>query len=349
MVRRLVLLGSVLLATVVGYAAVRPLPYRLQGPGLVLPCREWVLTCGPEGQFAATLHDHAKGTVEASRVATFARGDRVAFQRAAPLRAGAPVVAGDTVGRLWSSELELQQITLQGELAAELAALARDQAGDRPAQIRLAELGVRRAEEEQAQQHRRVERMQRLLGRNAVSATDLEEAVNLLALHEVEMERAAAALGLARSPERSGELDWRRARIQALERQLETLGRWVAETQLVTPLSGRVAGAPSGDTLAVVQDTSAYLVLIPVRWEERGSLALGQRVEVAVGPGQGPAVARIASVGRTAHMASGRAYLAVRALVEEGGEALLPGLVVRCSLCASPLVGWEYLRRSLVL
>ena len=322
------------------------LPYSVDMPGRAVPRQEWVLVRGPDGQLISTLSDHLRGRAETYEVADFERGDHVSFRLHPSLVAGMAVAAGDTIGLTRSSELERRLSELRGQLNTELASLARSQSGEKESVIQEAQLRLTHARTRAEQQRKEVARLQALFSRDLVAEVDLEIAANTLKLYEIQIDMATAQLHTARTGAREPEVDWIRARIAAFREEIEVNARRRQTAALKSPLSGRFVGALSGDTLAVIQDMAAYVVFLPVPWKDRHCVAPGQSVEMLIDGSSEVLKGRIEYLAPKAHTAvNGQQFLVARALVEDAGAEMAPGLIVRASVACAPVGPLEYLRR----
>ena len=321
------------------------LPCTIQTPGKVVPRQEWVLLRGPDGQLISTLSDHLQGRAESYAVTGFERSDHAHFQLHPSLSVGAAIAAGDTIGQIFSSESERQLTELRGQLAAELATLSLAQTGEKKSVIRAARLRRDQARVQTEQQRREVARLQALFDRDLVAAADLEIAATALKLDEIQIDIDAAQLQTALTGAREQEVEWIRARIAALQKEIDVLARRQKTATLRAPLPGCFVGALSGDTLAVIQDTTAYVILLPVSWKDRRQVTLEQQVEIRIDDSFEPLTGRIETLDRIAHTAlNGRQFLNARALVDEVAD-LAPGLLVHCSIPCPPVDLLGYLWR----
>ena len=320
------------------------LPCAIQTPGKVFPQQEWVLVRGRDGQFTATLFDHLQGRVESYEVASFERGDYGHFRLHPGLIIGTAMAAGDTIGQLFSSAVERQLIELRGRLRVEQTALALAQTGEPETVVREARLRLEKARTQAEQQRREVARLQALFNRKLAVLADLEIAQTRLKLDLLRSDIAAAQLETALAGAKEEELDWIRARIAALRENLDALSRHRHAAILRAPVAGRFAGAFSGDTLAVIQDTTAYVLRLPIRWDLRPQVAPGQTVATPIkGRTASGVLARLESMAHSAP--DGQQYLTAVAHFANSTTDLIPGLVVPCSISCSPLSLFEYLRR----
>lgn len=336
------------LGGIIGVMALAPgwleLPCTLEAPGKVVPQREWVLVRGPDGQLISTLSDHLSGRTESCAVVAFDRGDYGTFHLHPTLAIGAAVALGDTIGQIYSHELERQLADLRGQLATELASLALARTGEKESVIQEARLRLEQARLQAEQQRREVTRLQALFDQNLVAGAELEIAMTTLKVQELQFAIAAAQLQTAQTGAREAEVEWIRTRTAALQEELDLLERRAEIATLCAPLRGRFAGAFSGDTLAVIQDTAAYVVLMPVRWTNRSQLAPGQTVELQIEGSAARPTGAIEYLDRIARTAlDGRQFLSARVLVADSTATLVPGLVVRCAIHCPPVSLIEYL------
>jgi|APSaa5957512622_1039677.scaffolds.fasta_scaffold16278_3 hypothetical protein len=349
MARLLPLLFAIPLLAIGLFYVPAEFPCRIEMSGKIVPHREWFLIRGEDGQMVSTLRDHLRGTVDGFEVATFERADRVAFKRHSLFIPGTAIAAGDTVGKIDSRELERQWKQLRGELTVELAALEMDSAGDEPAALREARLELDYARLQETYQEKQVERVNALLQREVATPIELETAENALALSGIRIDIAAAQLKIASTGAREQEQDWRRARIEALRDELKLFAARLEDAVITAPLNGRIAAVASGDTLAAIQDTASYVILLPARWSDRGYLAPGQQIEIQVDGRQETITGAIKELGHTAFAFNGKQFFKVKAIITDDCGQLAPGLVVRCSISTDPLEPWEFVQREFAL
>ncbi len=196
-------------------------------------------------------------------------------------------------------------------------------------------------------QEKEVERLKGLWRQQMISNAELEEAKNILALQQIQESRGRAQVQAVESGSKEEELDWRRSRILVLQEELNILGERLEKSVIHTPIGGRVATLAAGDTIAVVHDTTAYIALVPIRWRERVRVVPQQRVEVPIEGANRTVSGRIIQLGKTVHTVGSQQFFATKVIIEEGGEVLAPGLVVRCSIIEKPVSPWELVRRLL--
>ena len=347
MLRTSVFIAVILLAVLVGLFAPIKIPYAIECSGKIVPLREWRVVRGQDGQVLSILYDNAAGRVRSYSVLDVERGDNARVEIYPTAALGASVTAGEEIGHVHSRELERQLARLQGELAVAEAELKLFSGGEKEAVVDEARTRLLQVRTRVAQERRILARLQTLFARNVASKEDLELAEDALVLDSIQVEIATAKLRAAQMGARSEQIELGRARLAALQGEIGVLEERLSANGLVVPLSGLVVNFFSGDTLVVVQDTTGYAAALPVQWQERDYLAVGQPVEVVVRGRSAPLSATVRHIGRTAFLLNGAQFFGATAQVAAGSAGLVAGLVVRCSIPCGSVEPIEYMRRIL--
>lgn len=335
--------AGVLLALGALFAPVE-IPDRVEGMARVLPAQEWILARTATGAVTSTLRDHRTGAVSTVFAAEPARGDAVRFELE-PVASSEAVEAGDVVGVVASGEAALRLSVVRGEIDQAQAELRLSLAGSKEDIVEAARQDVRRAEVERAQAEATAVRARGLFARGLTAAQALEEAESAVGVAEASVAAAEARVRAVASGDRVEEAAVVRARILALEREAESLVQREEMGTLVSPISGRVYRVFSPDTLLLVANTSAYRVLMPVRWSDRDRVRVGSTMTLGAGGEDGP-VARVVDVREAAAPRAGQAYLVATADVVAGGERLAPGLLVPSAIEAPAMTPLGHARRA---
>lgn len=321
------------------------IPYSIDVPGKVMAAQEWVVSKRQDGHLESALRDHAKGRVHSYAVRHLERGDEARFELHPGIAPGAGVEAGDTLGWFYSNETERQWVQLQGELASAAATLDLSRAGKKEAVVREVRERLFLAQSQLAQQQRQAARLQALLAQNMASAEEVEIAQHTARLYALQVEIAQAQLEAMQTGAREEQVELARVRLEGLRREKEVMAKRQAGATLLTPLSGKVCSSFSADTLVMVQDTSCFALFLPVKWGYRGLIAPGQAVELYTDKGSlSGTIERLDSAPR---LLEGQQVFFAVALVEDPGEHLASGLIVRCAISCAPVSLWEYLRQFL--
>lgn len=325
-------------------AGTAPAPWAIQAPGKLAPLREWTLVRGADGQLVSTLRNNLSGQLEHLEVFGVERGDHLSFDRGPAGRSGA-VRVGDTLGAVRSATRERQRVQLEGAVANALAELEVHASGEKEPEVQATQLEVARRRAQQAGHQQELARLEALAQRELVAQAVVDQARTALEVDQLQLQEATARLEVASTGAKGQELAWRSARVRGLREELALLEEDLKSNAIRTPLGGRLVELASAETLLAVHDTTAYLATLPIPWGERAELDPQGSVEITAEGLQGVLTGRIIQVEPLVHMAGGRPYVAVKALIERGTSQLGPGLVVQGVAPRRPAALWGHLRR----
>ena len=324
------LTGAALLVGVVWFAPI-DVPRTIEAPGRVLPAQEWQLTRDAAGRLTALHRDHRTGAVVSFLTTEIERGDALEFTLADHVGTRTHLAAGDTVGRLASSEHRQRLSRLAGELATSEALLQQTLAGEKAPVIEEAEQELLQAREQLALQERVAERQRQLAREQLLAAEQLEQTETQLRLYRLAVSAAEARLDALRTGARPADVALARARVQALQAELRALEDRLARSILTTPIGGTLVFSSTPDTLLSVVDASSPLVAVPLAWDVASAVAPGQPVLVDGADDGRLGEGRVVAVHPQLHDVNGRSYrLAIAEL--DLTAPLPPGLRVHCRL-----------------
>jgi hypothetical protein len=322
------------------------LPSGLDVQGQVLPVQAWYLTRDPDGNLIATLHSYRAGAVVAYTAASVARGDVVALSVDPTLLQRGYTTAGDTVGVLLSGEASYVLAQLAGQLRTAEATLRLYETGEKTALIEEARQRLLRLEEERTQLARTLARKQELHARAFLPDEELELAASTLRQLERSVAEAQAHLEVVQTGARPEQVALAQTQVQALQDETQALRHRLARNTFVVPISGPILHTASPDTLLVVADTSDYVVIMPVRWEDRAQAAIGQAVTFRTD--NATLSGTVVHQDPIAQPLNGGSYLLVTATVDgPSGGQILPGVRVRCTLSGEALSPGAWLLKAL--
>jgi hypothetical protein len=322
-------------------------PSSISADGKILPAREWTLVRDGDGSIGSLLHDHLRGRLESYSVSRFERGDAVRMRLKPGIEPRAHVTAGDTIAFISSNETERQLARLSGDLAATLASLDLVRSGEKAPVVGEAEMYLQRARERVRYQESELERLKPLHQRRLISAQDLEAAESQYRILEAEVAVAAARLVAVSTGAKPEQIELARRRTEALQREIETVQDRLEQFTVTAPLSGVVTRSFGADTLLSVRDTSAFLVIMPIRVSDHDRLAPGQPVTVRVPQMAAAVPARVYQLGDTVHLLGGEQVVLVTAVIERPPAGMMPGAFARCSIEQGRLPLRTYVKQSL--
>lgn len=319
-------------------------PHRISLTGRLRPVQEWMLVRDADGNVEGQLRNHAWGRTDVFTANRFVRGEAVRLTLHPERLPATAVAVGDTVASIYSSAIAAEEVLHYGSLATALATLDLFAAGEKEAVVREAEEMLAGAEAQRRQQENEVQRLQILHERALISEQMLEQAQSLLQVLEAGVEAARARLDVVRTGARAQELDVARTEVAALRDGLDLLRQRMAFLTITSPIAGRVTRSYGSDTLLVVQDTSAFTLTMPVRWEEQRRLVPGHRVAVQVPGLDEPLRGRLLQTGDEIRVVGGDQVLLATALIEDVPPGLVPGALVPCTITLDTVPLWTYLK-----
>lgn len=324
------LAGGMLL--VLGHLNEWSVPQSVTTQGRIVPAAEWMLVKDSDGTLTTMLYDYASGSARSYAVSQFERGDAVEFTLNDRVMGNGPIGAGDTIGYIRSNETERRLAQLRGELTTAVAALNLSQAGQKESIVVAAERRLRYAHEQRNRQARIVERLEPQRERGFISAEEFDEAESALRLYELNISIAEAEVEAASTGDRHQQIDMDRSRVSALEQEIAMLERRVQDHTLVSPIAGRFRRSFSSDTLLIVSDVSSHIVFMPVRWQDRNRIEVGQQVTVTVQGDRTRMEATVVEIDSAVRTVSGQPTIVAVARLENSPFPDVAGITVRCTV-----------------
>ncbi len=319
------------------------LPYSITVPGKIVPAREWVVVQSRDGILSSVMYDNVMNYSESSGSMQVNRGDQSFFRFQRDAIASGSVAAGDTIGSVYSYDLELMRAQLKGELGTALAMLALYESGEKEPLVREARFKLDYAEMQVEQQKKEIARLNRLAEKSMIPPAEMERQETALKLYEIKVETAKAALNTLETGYKKEQIDLEHAHIQALRDQIEVLEKRLAYSHIIAPITGRLVHSTASDTLAIVQDTARYVVVLPVKWRDRNLLKLHEKVTVRIEGLRARPVCEVSHISTDVWMMGGSHLVRVAAILDDTVRELSPGLGARCSIACQPVGLFQYL------
>ena len=273
------------------------IPYTMHAPGKIQPWKEWVLVRSDDGILSATIMNHQLDFAESCGNTQTDRGDQASFRFHPAVMTRESVSAGDTIGFVYSYDVEFEWAQLKGELRTEMATLALYEAGEKESLVREARLKFDYAKKQVEQQRREIARLHSLAEKSMIPEAEMEREQTELQLFEIQANTAEAALNSVQTGYKKEQIDVTRARIQSLREEIYVMEKRMRYSTILTPIDGRVFRTAGSDTLAVIQDTTRYVLVLPVKWKDRKLLLPNQKVTITVDGIDIPVAGRIERVG----------------------------------------------------
>lgn len=321
------------------------LPSGVNTFGTITSAHEWVLAKGTGGQLVASTFNYTTGSNEGYQVSNFDPGSSVYLSLRPSLAPGRFIAKGDTVGNIYSSEMQERLIALNGQLAAARSLLAVNASGQKAVIVADAEqrlfFAIRKRDE-----HRTIlTRTQKLLQAGLIPQGEYDRVLSDAHVLQDDIKIAEAQLETARTGAKPEQLDLVHTNIGAIQNEIDAIKRRAAGYTLTAPISGTVSRAFSGDTLLTICDTTKYVALIAIKWSDYTRVAATKDARVRLRGFSKNVTGTVVSLNRQAQVLQGQNVIIATALLEGSSEELMPGMVARCRIACRPVTPLEYVKR----
>lgn len=327
-------------------------PYAIRSRGLILPVEEWSLVRGSGGVLVQVHENHRNGVVSQYGVSEFQRGDVARYVFNETLLGSGIVNKGDTIAWVYTSDIHLELIALQGDLAYQQSVLDVYLSGERPEEISVAEGRIELARQELENQEMQTERIIQLYLEGVVAQQEYELALNELKVKQYALEIAMAQQQALMAGRKAEDLEVVRSRIAALELQIEQLKQHMDAFHLVSPVSGTVIrdrnplAGNQPEPILRIADFSSLMVFLPVDYHESRYAEPGQAVHFRSGSGLFSRKGHLVSIDNTVRLMNNRPKLFLGAVVEgDDSGMVLRNMMVEARVVCDTIPLREYLRR----
>ncbi len=320
-------------------------PFSVKVPGKVIPHYEWLVTKSQDNQLFTLQRDHLKEIVKQYTSTQFDRGDIISFKLNRSISSKGFVNSGDTIGVVYSSELEHMLSQLEGELSVTKATLKLYEAGEKESIITEAQRKLAHERERVSEQRSIVNRLQELREQNLISKEEFEIANNKLELYNIKVEIAEARLQTVTTGAKKELINAQLARIKAVENEILKIHKRMEQLILITPIGGVIQCFFNSDTLISVQDTSSYVVIMPVKWEDHYFIEQNQEVLIKVQGMSNNLYGIVSKMDNIVQVIKNRQMIIVTAVISSSSQNLISGTFTNCSIKCEPVSVMEYLKR----
>ncbi len=340
--------------TLIGVAAILiilslliKLPYNISMPGKILASSEWIVYKGNNGQLITQLNNRKLGIIKDYSIHEFERGDDVSFSTIKDLGFGSSVKQYDTLGYVYSNEIEREITLLEGQLKVARANLELNQTGEKESIIAEAQENLSYQKSKAEEQRKILAREKELYKANLISQQEYEIAEGTAALNDINISIAEAQLKSAQTGAKNQQVDLIKQQINAYEKEIGVWKSRLAANKLVTPIPGMITHMTMGDTLFVISDTSSFVVLIPIKLQEKPFIKLNDIVNIELPFDEGNAEAKLKTIGKAVQYIARSPVVYGTAFVRIKDKNLLPDMLVKCKIESGSISLYEHLKRML--
>ena len=321
------------------------IPFSVKTMGKVLPIREWVISKGPDGRLITILTNNKTGMSKNYTVSQFERGDAIQFKLNPDIISGKAISKNDTIAVLYSNEIDRQIAELKGQLDIANASLIMYSSGEKEPVIQELTNKVEYLKTQAAEQNKIYNRKKSLYEKKLISQEEYDIAKSTMELNNINIVIAEAQLKTGQSGAKQEQIGYIKSQIISLKNQIDVLKKRTDQYTLLSQINGLVRRKTSGDTLLIVSDTSEYVIIMPVKWEERNYIFPGQKIEVSFSSSKLVPEAKLYRFDNTVYTLSGRQVFLVFGYADKNISEFAPGLLIECSIKCGDVSPLEYLKR----
>jgi multidrug efflux pump subunit AcrA (membrane-fusion protein) len=318
-------------------------PISVNSKGKLLPFKTLILSKGTDGRLITSLTDNSTGIDNFYTVTQFERGDAVQFKFNSSIINGGKVTKGDTIGFIISNEIEKDIQKLIGELETAQASLNVQSSSEKQSIIDAEKSKLEFAEMELDEQTKIYNRKKLLFERNLISQQEFEADEARYELAKININIAKERVKTVESGAKAEEIKFTETQIRALENEISVLQKRYESNNIISPINGIINKAFSTDTLLTVNDTSKYIIVMPINFNELGKLQIDQKVEASANVDE-LMQAKIISIGNSVSTSGFNQYVLVTAISESKINLLKPGLYVDCEIDCGSATAYQILK-----
>lgn len=328
------------------------IPYRVSSSGVIMPVQEWSLYQSTGGGLVHIYEDHLNGVVSEYGVSEVQRGDVARYQFDDALIKRGYIQRGDTIAKMFTSDILLNIIELEGQLSYQQSLLAVYLAGEKQEEVLVAENQIELARQELENQRIQTERIIRLFEEGVVSQQEYELSVNELRVKEYAFEIARSQYNSLIAGSKPEDIEAVRSMISAIEEQLDQMHKHMNAFHLVSPIDGKIIRERNpvlenltGIVLRIA-DFSAFVVLMPVDFSEEQYLNTGMQVKLSISSGHKEYIGELVAIDKTVQIINNKPKIFLTVLFSnEQEENMYRNVMVQASVECGPIGFWEYMNR----
>ncbi len=322
-------------------------PYTIESVAKALPLQEWIFQKTTAGVISTTLHDHRSGLVKNVEGYQFDRGDLIEVRFNGGWKNGKGVKTGETVASITSNRLDEQLVRLKSRLTVERANREVVASGQKKQLLAKLTEEVNLAKEDLRLRKINLERVENLYHDGVLALTDFETAENAYNESSAKVKVAESALEAGSSGSKAEALTLADSRIKSLEKEIAFLEEKQGKYVISAPFDGlvRFENTPGGESL-VLEDTSATVLVIPVKVRDSRFVKPGQTIVLELLDKEATIEAKVLDLGDRVEVLNYEQVIIVNAIVRKDKNKLTSGMPIRCRIRCGDVKIAEFLKRS---
>ncbi|MEZ5196034.1 MAG: hypothetical protein R2764_06430 [Bacteroidales bacterium] len=323
--------------------------YSFKATALVYPTKEWFLKRGQDDSFVSELRNIETSAVSKIKSYKFERGDIAEVQMREGLTSNDYITAGDTIAYIHSYEIENDLVQLRSEKEVELAALRANMVGEKQQFIDQAMEEIEYAKQQLALESNNFDRQKKLYKDSVISQAEFELYENSYKLAEINVQLANSKLQTIESGSKKEEIDYILEKVNAYDREIETLETLKSQYYITSPINGIVSYKNEIDGIITILDTSRFILKIPIKVHNIQFLDRISGIRFSI-PGLSEEIqASYIDIDENVSLLSNQQLMVAKAFINARFTKIYPGMAVHCEVICDEITIFEFLKRNLKL
>lgn len=319
--------------------------YNLSVKGKILPTKEWIIYKGTDGRLTSQLINYKTGISQSYDVNLFDRGDAMQFAFNTSLHSGAQILANDTIGVVYSNEIERQIENLKGQINLAKASLSLNLTGEKQAIIDQENKNLEYAIKQAEEQKKILDRMQVMYEKGFVSKEEYEITKGNYDLNNINISISKARLQSVESGAKQEQIGFIKSQIISLENELAVLKKRFEGFTIISPISGIVNRKTNSDTLLMISDVSEFMLISPVKIVDKQFITKSAKIDINAAGKKLSDTAYVLEIDNNIKIVNGIQVVTVTSIISGSSQYLVPNLIVDCYIQTGKLSPIDYLGR----
>lgn len=317
--------------------------YKLKVQGKILPVKEWIIYKGTDGRLTSLLTDYKSGINQSYDVTLFDRGDAMQFAFSAGIHSSSSVQIKDTIATIYSNEIERQIENLKGQIVSIKASLLSNLSGEKDAIINQEKNNLAYSVKQAEEQKKIFDRIEALYKRGLASQEEYEIAKGIHDLNKINILIYESRLESVQTGSKEEQISFIKSQIGALEKELAVLKKRFKTFTLLSPIKGVVNRKTNSDTLMIISDTTEFVIISPIRTEDKKFINPTQQVEIYINRIKQNVNVNLINLDNRAEILNGIQVVTALSVIESKTNDIIPGLLVECIINTGSLTPLQHI------
>lgn len=326
------------------------LPYTVESTAKVFPVQQWVLHKSLDGTLVSTLHDYRSGLMQDYKSYQFDRGDVINIQFNPQQHASQSIMEGELIASINSNMMEERLIELHNELALTKANLGRQKVGQKTEILAGVEEEITLKEETLKWHEKNLRRSKKLLEQGLVAKAEYEKTESAYQQAKIEVKMVKKKLTVESTGRKPADLRMLKTQIKSLEDVIAFQEDKASNYAIYAPIGGKIGyeNDQDGDRL-LIEDTSAFILLIPVKAKDRYYLNKDSSIDLEVLGVDSTVTAKLLGWESNIQIMDNQQVVVAKAEVSNPIGNIVSGLPIRCTIHCGDVTPFEFLKRSITI